>query len=220
MKKIQILGLALFAVFAFGAIAAASAFAAPEWLINGAAVTELTSVETKGSLNLTDTKTALGSVTVKCEGTLDGSVGPAGGDEITEVLNTAGVAIKLGGTALLCTSSQCSGTPEVWPENLPWQTQLELVGTVIRDHIFTSTGGAPGYTSLCTIILPIEDTCTGLTSSLIENMGTESPADVLGIFNAESEKGNCSLGGTGTGVITGDGLITTLNGLALAVSGE
>jgi hypothetical protein len=220
MRKIQIIGLALVAAFAVSAIAAASAFAAPEWLINGAAVTASTSVETKGSLNLTDTETALGSVTVKCEGTLDGSVGPTGTDEITEVLNTAGVAIKLGGTALLCTSSQCSGTPEVWPENLPWKTQLELVGTVIRDHIFTSTGGAPGYTSLCTIILPIEDTCTGLTSSLIENMPTESPPDVLGIFNAESEHGSCTQGKSTSGVITGEGLITTLNGLALAVSGE
>src|SRR5450759_4894241 len=92
MRKIQILGMALFAVFAFGAVAAASAFAASEWEVEGVKLTTTLPAETEGSLKLiklvsTTNREIL--VEVRCEGIFDGTVGPGSKDTINKVLNLA-----------------------------------------------------------------------------------------------------------------------------------
>jgi hypothetical protein len=108
--------------------------------------------------------------------------------------------------------------------NLPWLTQLELMSgsappLETLDTLKTLTG-APGYEVICkTIIGNQTDECTGNTSVGIENMPTEN--DVLAIFdtlNGLSEKGTCAQGGVGTSEMVGEGLITALEGLSLAVS--
>ena len=226
MKKIHILWLALVAVAGFSALATASA-SATQWLINGNPVTELTSVDTEGELELTDLKTIAGAATVKCSGILDGSVGPAGEDEITEVLTLEGGLVSstpLAGTPLLCTGVKaCSTTAnevEVWPLNLPWLTQLELVGTVFKDHLFTTAGETnselqPGYEITNCLVLGVNttDDCKGLGFAALTNEGSNVDA----LFEKEP-LATCELGGAASGEIKGLGTILTLSGLPLAVS--
>jgi hypothetical protein len=85
MKKTQI-GLALFVVFAFGAITAASAFAtSPEWLVKGNSFSGTLSSETTGLLTLIKLVSSTNSEVLNkldCEGTFDGTItSPAGTDE-------------------------------------------------------------------------------------------------------------------------------------------
>src|ERR1700691_2206326 len=100
MRKIQVLGVALLALFAFGALTAVSASATntyllAEWLLNGVAIglpaNEINLVEIDGELLLEDTKAVLGSpAEVKCMGSLDGWVGLNSLGFTSEVLNTVG----------------------------------------------------------------------------------------------------------------------------------
>jgi hypothetical protein len=229
MKKIHLMGLAMFAVFAFGAIAASSAFAEDRWLIDEVGVTTLTSVQTSGKLILTDLKAPLvGEAAAECSGILDGTVGPAGEDEITEVLTFAGVAYgkdnannELEGTGAACTNvKNCPGAL-VWVFGLPWLTQLELEGSIfVDDFISDNTVKLLGYELECSEQLgkPV-DLCTQpLFKATLENMGAPEN-DVLGTIN-EQGQANCSLGGVGAGdTVSGEaGLTSTLDELTLAVS--
>jgi hypothetical protein len=228
MKKIHLMGLAMFAVFAFGAIAASSAFAEDRWLIDEVGVTTLTSVQTSGELLLIDLKTPIGVSEVQCSGILDGTVGPAGEDEITEVLTLAGLPYphdnannELEGEGVPCTGILNCGEPLVWVYGLPWLTQLELVGSTFVDD-FTSDNAMKllGYEVECmtTIFKPVDLCEQELFSSTLENM-VAPESDVLGTISEESQA-NCTLGGPGSGstLSVGAGLTSTLDGLTLAVS--
>jgi hypothetical protein len=241
MRKIQLIGLALFAVFAFSAVMAASAFAETNmlWLVNGNEILtgELLPTETTGLLTLTTLLFGSPVVSVHCEGTFDGSVGPNGEDEITEVLNTAKELINQLGEApelaLSCEVVAISGTSrcvvgslaELWPVNLPWHTQIELMAAGSNewlDHLFG--GGAnkePGYMVLCLNSSGgnEENTCEGLTSSRLENMPAPE-SDVLGIFGlaAETEPSEKCTTPFTEGDIEGEGLIFLTSGLPLSVS--
>jgi hypothetical protein len=242
MKKIHLLGFALVAMLAFSAFAAVSASAEitllAEWLINGVGVVTLTSVETKGSLELTDTATAFGSATSLCpdtgEGAFDGTVGPNGEDEITEVLTAAGLAVgtdvagTLTGTGLKCLGVKicaAEADAEVFVANLPWHTLLFLMESgAMLDRIFGSGAGKePGYELVCLIGgIPVTDLCEGPTSSTMENMLSVDGLtnDLLGNFDATSEPASCSLGNATSGKILGEGLLSTLDGSVLTVSSE
>jgi hypothetical protein len=220
MKKLQLFGLAMVAMLAFSAFAAMSASAETtllaEWLIGGAAVPTLTSVETTGTIELVN-KNFLGTAKVLCEGAFDGSVGPNGEDEITEVLQ-AGVSqgAVLVAPAIDCTGDAiCSGLVEVWAENLPWLSRLVLMenGTVL-DELFEGTpaGTKPGYDVFCSNV-SLNNLCENLATTLQENLAT----DVSGKFILGSEVATCTLG---TGELAGEGLTATLNGAILAVSSE
>jgi hypothetical protein len=212
---------ALFAVFALSAILAAPAFAEselPEWIVGGSEVTSPTAVETKESITLTDLKTLAGETSIRCEDTLDGTVGPEGKDEVTALLNTAGEKIgeKLSGLALLCTAVKgCEGTSEVWPIGLPWKTQLEVTGTELLDDTTSST--AFGYEAKCTVLgVVVSDECTQtLSVPLLENMLTGETPDLLVHFS-EVSTANCTLGGEKSGDISGEGLMAGTTGAAIA----
>jgi hypothetical protein len=218
MKKIHVFGFALVAMLVFSAFAAMSASAEitllAEWLIDGNPVVTLTSVETTGEIELVN-KNFLGTVKVLCSGSFVGSVGPNGEDEITGVTDLNGVAISttpLTGAFVDCTGDAiCSGLVEVWPENLPWLTNLFLMedGTFL-DHLFAGTGGLPGYDVHC-ISPSLDNLCEGLATTLMEN----TPTDVTGKFILASEVATCTLG---TGELAGEGLTATLDGKVLAVS--
>jgi hypothetical protein len=225
MKKIHIVGLALVAVAAFFAVSVASASAAPEWLVGGNPVTVLTSVTTTGLLTLTDLKASfLGASSVDCEGTLVGSVGAGGEDEITEIIGSEGkkytsANATLGATFIECKGvAGCEGNGLVWPIGLPWLTQLELSGTAIIDDT-KANAGEMGYAIECSIFgVKEEDSCTQalFAPSFIENMATEN--DTLFLV-AEENASHCSLSGENSGDAAGEGLIAPLTGI-LAVSGE
>jgi hypothetical protein len=209
MRKFHV-ALALFGVLAFSAFAAVSASAETtllaEWLFNGAAVTALLPVETEGTIFLSTLVLGIKAVELECAGIFDGSVGPNGEDEITKVLNLAKEEISgtaLVGLAVDCTVIVGSGTAkclagellELWPLNLPWLTELFLMESgAFLDRIFAGPNGAPGYEAFCPVSGG-ENTCTGATSSTI----TSGATDVIGVFDATSEKANCTLGGEGAG---------------------
>ncbi len=91
MKKIKLLGLALFALFAFSAVLANAAFAEEAlWLVKGEEVTAKLASETTGELLLIVLKEVIvGETWVLCSGTFDGTVGPGSADEVTALLNLA-----------------------------------------------------------------------------------------------------------------------------------
>jgi hypothetical protein len=232
MKK-HILGLALLAVFAFSAVLSASASAEitllAEWLVNGVGVTTLTSVETllvePTEFLLVTLVLGIEAVDIDCSGRFVGTVGPNGEDEITELLDLAGVnkiSNNLVGTGLDCLllntigGSGCNVNElvEFWPDNLPWHTNLFLMESgAFLDHIFG--GGTeptePGYHVICATT-GTENLCLGLSSTTMTNVA----GGVLGKFDATSEKAKCT---TGEGDLTAEGVTKTLTG-TLTVSSE
>src|SRR6478609_6285566 len=136
MKTIRLFGLALVAVFAFGAVVASGAFAAEEpakWLWEGAEIGagEELAIETVGLLTLMNLSNG---GAVHCEGTFDGVVRASGEGLVTAVLRADGTAAQTGDASGLVagTGVKCLGTggcaaqedAELWPDHLPWLTLL------------------------------------------------------------------------------------------------
>jgi hypothetical protein len=195
--------MALAAVFAFSAFAAATASAEvtllAEWLINGAGVTTLTSTEALGIILLEDTTFKAG---VECEGTFDGSVGPNGEDETTEVLNESGGSVTL--TTPLTLNNGCkivngcnpADAVEVAPEELPWHTLLWLVEATGKFRDFVEKAA---YNVKCTLgIIPSTDECKNVNSTF-EVLASAEGAEGTGSVTPGA---NCSVGGTGAGIET------------------
>ncbi len=206
MKRHHVLGLALLAVFALSAIMAVSASAVvtllAEWLDSGHKIEALTPVTSEGELLLEDTKVLIvGKVAIKCMGELDGSVGPNGEDEVTEVLNLAKELVSAAKPLLCNPQTACEETGEsvpLVPVGLPWHTLLVLVEpSGYEDRIQQATAG---YEVTCEADkIKSTDKCTAVLNSggTLKNGTT----DVLG-EGSVSPNGNCSLGGNGSGVIT------------------
>ena len=227
MKKVQVVTLALLALFAFSAVLASSASAEvtllAEWLVGGSPIVGKTlATETTGSILLEDSGVPAATI---CSGILDGTVGPNGTDEITMVLNLKSEEVKLGGLALSsakgdCTNeSGCNIPIEVFPENLPWKTQLFLMENgKILDLIVSS-----GYAVKCTELgIKIEDTCT-IADTELEVLNDPVTGDAETPANAIAEPlANCSIGGNGKGINETVELATIalVNGELLTVSSE
>jgi len=239
MKKFQLLGVALVAVFAFGVVLAAQASAAPtfllaEWLANGTALAEGVEkiTETVGTILLEDTKTLLGASGVVCSGIILGTVGFDGLDVISEVLNMAKETIggTLTATALSCTEQTVCEEPLVWPLHLPWSTLLELmeVGGEIFFVDLIEEGetkvGTPGWEVECmkTITKP-EDNCT---ATGIIRLSLESTL-LLGTFEdafnelAELPLATCTQSKEATGIVASIATpLSLVNGETLNASSE
>lgn len=240
MRKLRLLGVALFALLAFGVFAASSAFAeGPELLGDEAALANESEVSSEGELELTDLNAPGGVSTVLCSGTLDGLWLAAEKKlDVESLLDLAGnlIGSLTSGVGLACTRLAGACTVAVPPDiflfavHLPWLLDLVLdtVGGVDLYLLeFLSSGaGQPGWELTCLVAgITITDECLGVeahpTSADVQNM---SPSDLLGIFsNAEIEEsealGTCSLGGAKAGHVVGEGLIFGPGGLALDVSG-
>jgi hypothetical protein len=219
MKKIQIMGLILAAMFAFSALLASTASAEPtllaEWLINGLEVLTLTLVETTGSVLLADTSN--GSDVI-CKWIFDGSVGPNGEDEITEVLTLSGVAVTLASPLLCESGAVCEKSTtdvEISPEGLPWHTLLFLMES---NNSFLDLVFSAGYVVKCLVLgLAVSDECTTmLTAGGVSN----TTGGVTATEEALSPLGACSIGGAGTSeIVPLKGNLTTASG-GLTVSSE
>lgn len=225
MKKIQILGLALAALFALSAVMATMASAETtllaEWLFNGAAVTAALPVETTGELTLTSLLLGVVGAAIKCAGIFDGTVNANGAGQVTALLNVAKEEIgkELVGLELIClvtVAGACGAVnaeARLWTDQLPWNTTLELMEAgAILNHFLSATAG---YHVFCPTVMPVfEDLCFGLTSATMTNGAT----DVIGKFDTTSEAAKCSTGAEG--MITGEGLTVDTAGGTLAVSSE
>src|ERR1700683_4363024 len=237
MTKFRILGIALVAVFAFGAVLAASASAATfllaEWLVGGAAVTTELTTEATGELLLEDTKVPLlGKAVVLCSGIFDGWVGPNSLGWISEVLTLAGAAVSntvLSGQALECTgqtSCETNTVVLVWPIGLPSETEVELLEQTGGPLFEVSTVKNQGfYISSCLVLgISAEDECTStggavaeLTLSGTSLVATASTAIVE--LNG-GELGTCKNGGSETSVTEGSGTYAVSGGGELTASSE
>lgn len=244
MRKIVF---SLLALFAFGALFAATASAEETllalWLWNNAEVLELLSTTTTGGITLEDTNAIAGLAgAVLCTATADGSVGANGEDETTEILNAANLAIGdlpsgrplLGTGAASGEGSECKrvagcveGTAaspiEVWVHGLPWHTTLFLDATTGLFLVLITGTGEIGYEILCLDIFGAnhEDLCSAPNNDF-EFEVVNDPEDVAIPEGAQTEPAaNCTTGGAGTGLNFADALtfILPLEGL-LSVSSE
>lgn len=207
LKRFRIVGLCLAAVFALSAVAASSASAYPVWQECGAG-TEFTNANctTAGSgpygwVTLT-TKVAstssgaltltAGGITMECEGTDGGTIGPGSQDEITKI-----TASNCKSGSFLCKTAAAKAL------NLPWKTKLyNADATKIRDEITgPDATKEPGWEGLCEGFLKQE--CFTNTTAGIKN---KSNGTVDATFDALSAKGVCKPSGEGT--VTGTDTIT------------
>jgi hypothetical protein len=234
MKMIRSISIAFAVACAICGANAAAAFAEGEWLANGEAITSALTVDTLGTFNLINLKSAGGIVLVEveCSGLFEGTVGPAGAGSVTDLISLSGETIgDLGDTnekKLNCTVvatakelGDCTATgelAEVLPTNLnlelgtTWTTALESMESTYLDK-FPATSG---YEVSCkTSLGTLENKCEGVTSAFLQNI--ESEKGVLGVFDQESEASNCTLTGEKTGTIEGSGIITLTSGQTLTV---
>jgi len=232
MKKFQLLGVALIAVFAFGVIAAASAsaveFLLAEWLVNGNPITTELATESEGELLLEETILGI-KIDKLCSGIFVGTIGPTGEDKITELLNLALEPINL--TALVelgleCVNDQNCPEPLVWAVHLPWNTLLELMvegtETFFVDLISNSGAGNPGWYEIC-MGNSTSDECTTVEGAskvtneaggLVDGEFSEAFTELAGLKLA-----NCSTAGAEHGIVEGLGTTLTSEG-ALTASSE
>jgi hypothetical protein len=198
MKKFHVVAIALVAAFAFFALATTSAFAEELlWLVNGTAFSGTLEAETEGFLELIRLNSSGEEAgIILCEGIFDGTItngAPGATDATTKVLTLGMVDVGEDGSSLTGTGISCevtlklgdttyckvggAGSATVWPANLEWLTELELMGTepnaewldkLFKDGTDVNTG-LPGYEVECTILLGIKatDLCTGNTSALV-----------------------------------------------------
>jgi hypothetical protein len=201
MKKLQVVMLALVAMFALTAMLASTASAVvtllAEWLVSGAGVTTLTSTFSLGTILLED-KTF--GAAVECEGTFDGSVGPSGEDETTELLTEGGIAVTpsapltIGNGCKYETGCNTADAVEVYALGFPWHTLLYLVESTskFRDFLFLGK-----YHVVCTLLgIKATDECTDTNASfevLASTEGAEGTGEV-------TPAGSCTVGGSGSGV--------------------
>jgi len=227
MLRIRIIGLAILAVFAIGAVMSSSA-SAQVWEecsqgtnhkefenagctkanANGPfgwnAITVAKLVDSTGELTLEDTSTPLGASAVKCKGVDHGTIGPGDKDLISSIVATSCVGVKI-----------CEAPIVAEPVNLPWGTLLETVGGKIRDKITSEISGAKiGWKVKCTagIFGEQNDLClSASTTTGMDNSINGSVADVTALFDASSSRASCSLGNSTSGVVTGFNLVEGLN---------
>lgn len=243
MKSITTAGLCLVAMLVVSMVAAASASAAPHWLVclpftTGSTATRYTEHQCKtasgsggwewselkgtekvigrASLSLADTVATV-KVLVDCTGELEGSVGPGKYDRITAI--PAASIHCVAGT----NCEKLEGNAE--PRNLPWQTELFETENTIRDLITNGKTGreAPGWRVICkTFAGRIEDECNNETGSTLQEnkltKGVEGELLVLGDFESKTANANCTASGGATGEVRGTVALLLSSGWGLRVS--
>lgn len=160
----------------------------PEWRLGGKPLTESVATKLRGRVKVTDESKGVVAVSVECEYTGAGSVGPSTTGEESSI-TMSGCAVKGG----VCPKASLSAP------GLPWHTALAVSEGVLQEDVTTNgTGGHPRYNVICAGI--IEDTCDGpFDSSRVTNLGIEG-----GIEAPYLDTGlECSLTGKGDGSVEG-----------------
>jgi hypothetical protein len=232
MRKIQIVGLALAAIFAFSMVSASGASALTLWdeckeVTAGTGLFTNSDCNVSGSPNLwewlpmpaatpvdslaTDLvllSTGLVTVEVLCEGSMVGTVGLNGGGTVTELLNLANEAVSLTNLVVCMNLANCP-EPLASPENLPWNTQLvnaegeDAAGLLLGPH---SGGGPPGWFVECMGNGQTNECTKPDTVLLVENLEAELEVDL--VFPASTDTANlplaeCSNGFSNDGFVVG-----------------
>jgi hypothetical protein len=218
MRKIYLLGLTLFAVFAFTALSVSAAFGASEFLLNNLPAANGDAIDAEGELTIGDLGTIIGTVEILCSWILDGHFTSSSTGVVTEVLNLAGEKLtELGAVNELpveCTNIQnCAAPALVWPEKLPWNFELTLVNMGATEYLLDlGTGKEAAFDAECMGGIPLTDLCEGLVTFLLSN----GVGDVLAEKNetedqeelTAKENGNCTAGGVNSAdVLTDPGVL-------------
>jgi hypothetical protein len=200
MTNIKVLGIALFAVFAFSAVAAASAFAADEWLFNGspigAGVELATNTEgtlTIGVLNAAKTEELN---TINCSGLFEGTVGAVGVDLVLDLFElVTGSLIEelepspgVEGKSLSCENlldnggvngEACKLSTEAGSETLLWVENLSLAAGLTWESLIELDGTtfldhfvSVAFEVRCVLLagVTLNSLCEGLTSGTLTNV--------------------------------------------------
>jgi hypothetical protein len=197
---------ALFALFAFGAVVS-SAFAI-QWLVEGKEITAAEGplrAETEGKVLFVRWENeTLAKVLeeVECAGIFVREIGPGGTGKINEVQNLIQEKIgkDLEGLGLSCSTTFDGGAATdcevgsitlLWPANLPWATELELMEVGGAEDWLDKILGEPGYEIECKVLagLFFSELCVSpldRASMLVENFAG-TPGSVLGWFLPEHE---------------------------------
>jgi hypothetical protein len=210
MRRACVVGCPICVALVFAAFSASSAFALEStWLVDGAKSAAAFAVDSVGELVLEDSKGGpFGeAISVECQMTDAGIVGPGRAGEISQI------------TLSSCKGGKICGSPlSIVASHLLWETNIELIGSSFYDDIVAKSGEV-GYTMQCTVFgFTVEDTCKwSLGRALLANSGSNvkmlfSTADV------NQPSGNCTLGGTGTGLLSGIDTQLSTEGLTIAVS--
>ncbi len=219
MNELKILCVALFAVFAFCAIATAAAgaveFLLAEWLVNGNPVTSTLLVNAEGEVLIAETIPIINiKIDALCSGIGVGTIGPNGEGTGTELLDLSGTLVSstpLVEPGLTCTNTENCPEPLAWADNLPWQGLLELMvdGTeTFFVGLASKAGGTIGYHLVCMGSSGLEDLCTATeaigkvtnTAEGLDGEASEAFAELAGLKLA-----NCEKAGAETGVVEGLG---------------
>jgi hypothetical protein len=225
MRKIQVFGLMLVAVFAMSVVVASAASAEVSLWLKKAESIESGTLATEGTglLELTDLNATGGAVTVNCKGILDGWVGPNGTGETIKILTSTGGETNtenliecevVSGKEGACETSMLA---DVIPLGLPWTLTLELMSSPPEYLlvIVPLKGTVLGYMVTClTILGETLDECSQTEATQELNNLTSSVEGV----SKEEDTGNCTIGGSKEGDILGSGVVTLNNKEALAVS--
>jgi hypothetical protein len=196
------IGLALVVALVMSAVAAASASAAHEWLINGTPITVAKKIHSLGLLLLEDRKATGGAISIHCKtfGTRTVEPGALGlVEKITaELLGTNDKISCSYDKRGVCESSPA---PLFLAVNLPWHAELILLGTEVRYRMTSDGVGNPGWKMTCKAFSgTITDECTvSLFSTGLTNVVTGVEAS----FDARTQQPNCTLGGNGAGIVSG-----------------
>jgi hypothetical protein len=204
MRKIQILGIALVAMFAFSAIVASMASAETtllaEWLVSGAAVTATLTTTSTGTVLVEDAQAKIG---IECGGELVGTVGPNGEGSTTAVLAPGGGNAITLGNLLKCTpfkGCEASATDVlVAPEGLPWQGLLQLDEGTGATFLGDAIAGGSFFTECLVIGIKVSETCNNPSTQSGEVLNVTGGIEAMGNV---SPNVNCTVGGNGAGEIT------------------
>jgi hypothetical protein len=183
ITNIKVLGLALFAVFAFSMVAAATAFAENEWLWELLPIPVGVELATNTESALTLKVLSGGGVlvnTIDCSGLFEGTVTAAGVGLVLDLFDLAGNLIQeLSGTSLTCETlideAGCTvgGEALLWVDELSltlgltWESLIELSGTTFLDHFHNVA-----FELKCLLLngFTLESLCSGLTSGTLTNV--------------------------------------------------
>jgi hypothetical protein len=210
----------IFSVLAFSLFFVSAAFATEtllaEWLLNAATIT-VDLVEVVNEFNFTNLANGGG---VDCSLIYDGFVEKNGGDIVTEVLNLAGIRDILGGTPILCLGlGSCveEEDAELFPELLPWLTEMILFGTSFHDLVYSPSWHID---CLLNILLTLaEEECT--IEHHISSTDTNVAEGVEDKFTEpDEENAHCGTETEKNGVVTGSGTVKPVGGGTLTVSSE
>lgn len=184
---------AITTILVASAIMCSTALATGFWELSEAAVSTNVAVNSKSAstLKFEDTKTPGGAAAMECTVSEEGTVGTAGKGKITAATVSSCKSVKL------CEAAGLSAKAV----HLPWNTQLEEVEEAGRDKISSSGSGSPGWSFECLVAgVMLKDECT----TEITTTGLEDPVSGVDlVYDSKSTHLNCSIGGTGTGVVTG-----------------